>query len=106
MTIPFSRLKKRWMKQPGFKEGYDALEAEFEIASMLIEARGRAKLSQAELAKKMKTSQSTIARLESGAGTPSMSTLLRFAEATGTRLRLSLEPVGRNKPKRKARHAA
>jgi phage-related protein/DNA-binding phage protein len=93
MGIPISKLKKRWMKEPGFKGGYDALEAEFTLASILIEARTRAKLSQQEVAKKMGTSQSTIARLESGAARPSLSTLERFAKATGMRVRLSLEPV-------------
>jgi len=42
MTIPVSRLTKRWVKEPGFKTGYDALEAEFAIASILIEARTKA----------------------------------------------------------------
>jgi len=93
MGIPISKLKKRWMKEPGFKGGYDALEAEFALASILIEARTKAKLSQQEVAKKMGTSQSTIARLESGAARPSLSTLERFAKATGMRVRLSLEPV-------------
>ncbi len=104
MGIQVSRLKKRWMKEPGFKDGYDALEAEFALASMLIEARTRAKLSQLELAKKMGTSQSAIARLESGAAKPSLSTLERFAKATGTRVRLSLEPA--NPRKKKTRRAA
>ena len=29
MSTPVSKLKKRWMKEPGFREGYDALAAEF-----------------------------------------------------------------------------
>ena len=49
MGIPVKRIKKRWMKEPGFKEGYDALEEEFSLASMLIEARTRARLSQRSL---------------------------------------------------------
>ncbi|HMA91519.1 MAG TPA: type II toxin-antitoxin system RelE/ParE family toxin [Polyangiaceae bacterium] len=44
MTIPVSKLKNRWMKQPGFKAGYDALDEEFALARMLIDARVRAKL--------------------------------------------------------------
>ena len=39
MSIPVKRIKKRWMKEPGFKEGYDALEEEFLLAGILIEAR-------------------------------------------------------------------
>lgn len=100
--IPISKLKKRWMKEPGFKEGYDALEPEFALASILIEARTKARLSQQELATKMGTSQSAIARLESGVAKPSLSTLERFAKATGTRVRVSLEPAR----KKKARTAA
>ena len=42
MTIPLKKVAKRWMKEPGFKEGYDALEDEFALASQLIEARSRA----------------------------------------------------------------
>lgn len=93
MAISIGTLKKRWMKEPGFRKGYVALEKEFVLASMLIEARVNAKFSQAQLAKRMGTSQSTIARLESGAAKPSLSTLERFAKATGTRLRVTLEPI-------------
>jgi transcriptional regulator with XRE-family HTH domain len=92
MATSLKALKRRWLKEPGFKQGYDALAAEFAVASLLIEARTRAKLSQAELAKKMGTSQSTIARLESGSAKPSLSTLERFAKATGMRMRVVFEP--------------
>lgn len=93
MTITARKLIKRWMKEPGFKEGYDALGEEFEVASLLIEARSRSNLTQAELAEKMGTSQSTIARLESGKAQPTLATLRRLAKATGMRLKISLEPV-------------
>ena len=66
MTIPLKKVAKRWMKEPGFKEGYDTLEEEFSLASQLIEARSRAGLTQAEVAERMGTSQSTVARLEGG----------------------------------------
>jgi transcriptional regulator with XRE-family HTH domain len=58
----------------------------------VAKARSRAGLSQAELARRMKTTQSTIARLENGC-LPSTRTLGRFAKATGHRLRISFEPV-------------
>jgi transcriptional regulator with XRE-family HTH domain len=105
MAISLGKVKQRWLKEPGFKEGYDALAPEFAVASMLIEARTRAKLSQAQLAKKMGTSQSTIARLESGAAKPSFSTLERFAEATGMRMRVVFEPVKAAKRRRSKRAA-
>ena len=72
---------------------YEALEEEFALASAMIEARKRAGLTQEDLAKEMETSQSAIARLESGRTLPSGNTLKRFARATGTRLRITFEPV-------------
>jgi transcriptional regulator with XRE-family HTH domain len=93
MGISLKKVAKRWLKDPEFKAGYDALEEEFAIASLVIEARTHAKLTQAELAEKMGTSQSTIARLESGKAAPSLSTLRRIAQATGTRLEIAFEPM-------------
>jgi len=92
-------LHKKWMKDPEYRREYDALEEEFALASAIIEARSRAGLTQEELAAKMETSQSAIARLESGRMIPSGRTLKRFAKATGTRLRISFEPT---RPPRRA----
>jgi transcriptional regulator with XRE-family HTH domain len=86
-------LHKAWMKDPHYRKEYDALEEEFALAAEVAKARSRAGLSQAELARRMKTTQSTIARLESGRGMPSTRTLDRFAKATGHRVRISFEPV-------------
>lgn len=105
MGIPIKKVARRWMKEPGFRDGYDGLADEFALASMLIEARVKAELSQAELAERMGTSQSTIARLESGTAKPSLSTLRRFAKATGMTLKISLEPAGKP-PKRSPKKAA
>jgi ribosome-binding protein aMBF1 (putative translation factor) len=91
--IKFSTLHKKWMKEPGYRKEYDALEEEFALMREVAKARARAGLSQAELAKRMRTTQSTIARLESGRGMPSTRTLGRFAKATGHRLKISFEPV-------------
>ena len=90
MTIPLEELKARLLTNPKVKIEYDALAPEFEIAAELLRARLRAGLSQADLAALMKTGQSTIARLESGQSLPSAKTLLRFAAATGSRLKLKL----------------
>ena len=94
-------LHKKWMKDPEYRKEYDALEEEFALMIEVAKARARAGLSQAELARRMKTTQSTIARLESGRGLPSTRTLGRFAKATGHRLKISFEPV--KAEKRRAR---
>jgi transcriptional regulator with XRE-family HTH domain len=75
----------RLLANPKVKAEYDALAPEFEIAAELLRARLRAGLSQAELAARMGASQSTIARLENGHTLPSTKTLLRYAEATGSK---------------------
>lgn len=85
-------LHAEWMKDDGYRQEYDALETEFALARAMIEARSKAGLTQEELAKRMDTSQSAIARLETGRSLPSGRTLERFAKATGTSLRISFEP--------------
>jgi ribosome-binding protein aMBF1 (putative translation factor) len=85
-------LHERWIKEPGYRKAYDALDEEFRLATALIEARARAGLTQEQLAKRMKTKQTVIARLESGRVRPSTRTLERIARATGHRLRISFEP--------------
>lgn len=90
MTIPFEKLKARLLANPKVKAEYDALAPEFEISTELVRARRRAGLSQAQLATRMGTSQSAIARLESGLTLPSTKTLLRFAKATGSRFHVRL----------------
>jgi ribosome-binding protein aMBF1 (putative translation factor) len=91
--IPAQVLFDEWRKDPEYMKEYDALEEEFARAKLVIDARTHADLSQAELAERMGTSQSAIARLESGRFKPSTRTLEKLAAATGMRLRIVLEPV-------------
>ncbi len=91
--IDFDDIKKEWMKNPEFVKEYEALEEEFSLVSALIAARSEADMTQQEVAEKMETSQSYIAKLEGGAVSPSMKALKRYAAATGSRLKISFEPV-------------
>ena len=95
--IKFGDLHKRWMKEPAYRKAYEALEDEFSLMAEVAKARLRAGLSQAQLARRMKTTQSAVARLESGRGMPSTRTLSRFAKATGHRLKISFEPLEKGK---------
>lgn len=79
-------LKKKWLSNTAFKKAYEDAAPEFEISRNFIKARMKAGLTQEELAKRMGTTQSVIARLESGRIMPSMKTILRYAYATGTKL--------------------
>jgi transcriptional regulator with XRE-family HTH domain len=88
---------KAWSREPAYRKAYAALTDEFDLAAVVIEARMRAGLSQAALAKKIGTKQPAIARIEGGQ-LPSTATLQRIAKATGSRLRIALEPVAAARP--------
>ena len=94
-SIPAEESFAEWRRDPAYLKAYAALDEEFALAEALIEARSRAGLSQEDVAKKMKTSQPAIARLEGGRGNPSLDTLRRYAKATGMRLNISFGPPKR-----------
>jgi ribosome-binding protein aMBF1 (putative translation factor) len=86
-------LHAKWSKDPAYRTAYDALEKEFALAAAIAEARSRAGLTQAEVAERMQTTQSNIARMEAGRTIPSTRTLEKFAQAIGAKLKISFEPV-------------
>jgi len=74
-------------KDPEYVTEYEALEEEFALIEALIEARTKADLTQQQVAERMHTSQSYVAKLEGGRINPSINALRRYAKATGTKLR-------------------
>ncbi|MBN1418463.1 MAG: helix-turn-helix transcriptional regulator [Planctomycetes bacterium] len=56
------------------------------LLESLIEARRKAGLSQAEVARRMRVPQPAIVRLEAGTHSPTLSTLARYASAIGVAL--------------------
>ena len=113
MTDPKSRKKAKLIpaeevfaaarKQPGYQEAYDALEEEYAIMGALMKARAEAGITQTEIADRMKTTQSVVARLEARGHQARLDTLSNYARATGHRLRISLEPLPK-KPVKHLRH--
>jgi DNA-binding transcriptional regulator YiaG len=89
----FGAWKGKMLKKPEFRQEYEALEEEFALARELLAARARAKLTQAEVARRMGTSQSAVARLESGRA-PSVASLRKYARATGSRMTIRLSKQG------------
>jgi predicted transcriptional regulator len=73
---------------PGFKEAAARRRA---LAGALTEERVSLGLSQTEVAARMGTSQSAVARLESGDADVRLSTLERYADALGQKLEWRLE---------------
>lgn len=86
-------LHQKWMQEEDYRKAYAELEPEFALAKAMIAARVAAGLTQEQLAQRMQTTQSVIARLEGGKSHPSTQTLIRLAAATGTRLNVSFDPA-------------
>ncbi len=82
----WNSVKKQWLKDPAFKKEYDKLENRYAVIDKVIEARIKRKLTQTQLAKKIGTRQSAIARLESGSVNPSLDFMEKIASALGMRL--------------------
>jgi transcriptional regulator with XRE-family HTH domain len=86
------QFRARAFKRPGVRKACRALEDEFAFLDEVLKARAEAGLTQAEVAARVGTTQSAIARLESGARkhSPSIATLQRYARALGYRLEIKL----------------
>ena len=86
-----------WMQDPAFVQEYNALEEEFSLFDELLRARKEAGMTQAEVAVRMATQPSVVARLEAGGGrerhSPSIATLKKYAAAIGCRLEIKMVRV-------------
>ena len=89
-TIPFAELKARLLADPEAALAYDAAVEEYAALEAMIRARAEAGVTQAELAERMGTTQSAIARLESGRVSPTVETLQKYARALGKRLKIEM----------------
>jgi len=91
MNMTWDEYKKKWLKEPKFKEDWEKVRVEYEVARALISARIKNRMTQAQLAKRMKTKQSVISRVENAQTKPTLSFMQRLADALGGKLRVSLE---------------
>lgn len=85
MSSGFKRFKAHALVRREVRREYDALADEFEILDEMLKARAEAGVTQAELAERIGTTQSAVARMESTTGkhSPSIATLKRYATALG-----------------------
>lgn len=87
----WNKVKKEWLKDPEVKKEYDRLAPQYAVISQLIAIRSKKGLTQKELAKRLDTKQSAIARLESGNYNPTLEFLQKTAEALGRKLVISFK---------------
>lgn len=84
-------LKKELLKNPKIAKEYEALVPKFAVISQLITARHEKGISQKQLAAKIGTKQSAIARLESGNTNPSLDFLEKITHALGLHLTIQMK---------------
>jgi predicted transcriptional regulator len=82
-------LEKELLSDKATKKEFDKLSPRYRVISELIQARIKQKLTQADVAKKAGTKQSSIARLESGTINPSLEFLEKVAQVMGLSVHLS-----------------
>lgn len=80
---------KQELKNKQFKKYFEEYGKQLEIAYLIAQKRKQAKISQKELAQKIGTTQSNVARMEAGNQNFSMVTLDKIAEALGSELRVN-----------------
>ena len=92
MSTSLKRFKRRALSRPDVKAAYDASAEEFAFLDEVLRARAEAGLTQAEVAERIGTTQSAIARLESAQGrhSPSIATLQKYAKALGYTVQVKL----------------
>ena len=90
--LTHKELKARALERADVKGEYARLDEEFALLDEFLKARAAAGITQAEVAERIGTTQSAVARLESGSGkhSPSLATLQKYAHALGCRLELRL----------------
>lgn len=82
---------KESLKDPKFKKAWEESEPEYLIAREMIRKRLEKKMSQRDLAKKLKTTQAVISRIETMNANPSLSLLKRISNVFGSNLKVSFK---------------
>lgn len=89
-TVSFDEAKRQLFARQGFKEAYDALGPKYVLINVMLDARNKKGLTQAEIARRVGTTQSAIARFEAGRTNPTLEFASRLSRALGARLEIRL----------------
>jgi len=88
---PFTEHLEESLKKKSFAKAWRESEPEYLLSKQIIEKRLKQKLSQRSLAKKAKTTQSLICRIEQMQANPSLDTMKRIAKSLNSQLIVSLK---------------
>ena len=86
----FSRYVEQQLKNPEFKEEWDSSKPEYELMRLLVLARSKNKMTQAELARKTGIRQSNISRIENGKCSPNLETLIKLAKGLNKKIQIQI----------------
>ena len=93
--LTHKQLKEKMLRNPEVRKQYENPDPELEILDVFLKARKEADMTQEDVAKKMHTSRPAVARIESVnmKHSPSLHTLLKYAEALGCKLEINLKRI-------------
>ena len=87
--VTHKELHNKWMRNPAYRKAYEEKQIEFALKRAIIEARLKKGITQKELAEKMGTKQSSIARFESGTYNPTLSFVQKLANALSLKIKIA-----------------
>jgi transcriptional regulator with XRE-family HTH domain len=86
--VDYEKWREQQLHDPDFVAELEKLEPGYQVARLRIKLG----LTQTQLAEIVGTKQPSIARLENGEGSPSLSFLQKVAEALGSEVKVHLVP--------------
>ncbi len=86
----FEDMHREAMRNPEFRKAYDALAPKYALINAMLDARNKKGMTQAEIARRAGTTQSAIARFESGRSNPTLEFATRLSRALGAKLEIRL----------------
>lgn len=88
--VRFEDWKREAMRDPTMRAAYEALRPKYDLIRAVLDARTKKGLTQSEIARRAGTTQSAIARFESGATNPTLGFLSKLSAAVGARLEVRI----------------
>jgi ribosome-binding protein aMBF1 (putative translation factor) len=88
-AVDFNEVLVKKLKNPEFKKLFDEYGRQLEVAYQILQLRQKKKMSQSELARRVGTTQSNVARIESGQQNFTVSLLQKVATALDSDLKIS-----------------